>query len=163
MKKLLLLMLVMATAACFNCGLDEIDLSQEPERDYVTPDYVDNGDGTITDRSVNGLMWKKVSSQCADTPSWNWYTANSTCDDDTTAAYTDWRVPTTKEFQSMLLIPIGTLQSYFTDYTTWDDEFYWTSIAPYETKVDVIRVDTGSIMQFNKASSACIRCVRTIK
>jgi len=57
--------------------------------------YVDNGDGTVTDL-VTGLMWEKSYSTMS------WQEAQESAGDVTTGGYDDWRVPTIKELYSLI-------------------------------------------------------------
>jgi len=70
---------------------------QDAQIDGNQPNYVDNGDGTITD-VVTGLMWEKGYSQ--EKKTFNEVVAGaSTC---ITGGYTDWRLPSIKELYSLI-------------------------------------------------------------
>lgn len=63
---------------------------------------------TVTDNST-GLMWKKCSERLSGddcetghATTMTWTTATSTCENDTTAGYTDWRLPNIKELLSIV-------------------------------------------------------------
>ncbi len=60
-------------------------------------DYVDNGDGTITDNST-GLMWQKNTSENEMT----WKEALAYCEGLELGGHTDWRLPTIKELRSIV-------------------------------------------------------------
>ena len=64
---------------------------------YGVNDYVDNGNGTITDNAT-GLMWQ----QADDATPRNWEDALSYCEGLTSAGYSDWRLPNAKELHSIL-------------------------------------------------------------
>ncbi len=64
---------------------------------YGENDFVDNGDGTITDRAT-GLMWQ----QADDGRARNWQEALACAEDLDLAGYTDWRLPNAKELQSIV-------------------------------------------------------------
>ena len=64
--------------------------------DYGVNDYVDNGDGTITDNS-SGLMWSQDDSGKLD-----WEAALAYCEASELAGYTDWRMPNVKELQGIV-------------------------------------------------------------
>ena len=68
------------------------------DRQYLSnpPQYVDNGDGTITDE-VTGLMWVK---EAGDKISYR--QAVDGADGFTLAGYEDWRVPSIKELYSLM-------------------------------------------------------------
>lgn len=63
---------------------------------YGTNDFVDNGDGTVTDKAT-GLMWSKI-----DFGPFDWPTALHFADTSTFAGYSDWRLPDVKELQSIV-------------------------------------------------------------
>ena len=63
---------------------------------YGTNVFVDNLDSTISD-TATGLMWQQDDSASTD-----WDNAVASCEAATTATHTDWRLPNTKELQSIL-------------------------------------------------------------
>lgn len=63
---------------------------------YGTNNFKDNGDKTITD-SATGLMWQQEDAQSTDFDN-----AVSTCESLELAGHTDWRLPNTKELQSIV-------------------------------------------------------------
>ncbi len=64
---------------------------------YGRNDFVDNGDGTVTDRAT-GLMWTKRDSGTA----MNWEAALKCAEDLDLAGHDDWRLPNAKELQSIV-------------------------------------------------------------
>ncbi len=64
--------------------------------EYGINDFVDSGDGTVTDKAT-GLMWAQDDSGEAI----DWETALAYADDATIAGYDDWRLPNVKELQSI--------------------------------------------------------------
>jgi len=64
---------------------------------YGVNDFVDNGDGTITDRAT-GLMWQQTDSGVG----MDWLAALTYAEDAATAGYDDWRLPNIKELQSIV-------------------------------------------------------------
>ncbi|MBK1724397.1 DUF1566 domain-containing protein [Thiocystis violacea] len=72
--------------------------------DYGHNDFVDNGDGTISDRAT-GLMWARNDSG-SDVPSGlNWEQALAWVESRNTArylGYSDWRLPNVKELQGLV-------------------------------------------------------------
>ena len=64
---------------------------------YGMNDYVDNGDGTVTDEAT-GLMWARNDSGKA----MNWEDALAYAEDSNYAGYNDWRLPNAKELQSIV-------------------------------------------------------------
>jgi hypothetical protein len=65
--------------------------------DYGKNNFIDNGDGTITDLS-SGLMWQQRDSQEA----LDWKGALQYADKLELAGFDDWRVPNAKELQSIV-------------------------------------------------------------
>lgn len=65
--------------------------------DYGTNNFVDNGDGTITDQAI-GLMWQQGDSATG----LNWEEALAYCESLDTGSYDDWRLPNAKELQSIV-------------------------------------------------------------
>jgi len=65
--------------------------------DYGINDFVDNGDGTITDNAT-GLMWM----QNDDGEGMDWEDALSYAEGSVFANYNDWRLPNAKELQSIV-------------------------------------------------------------
>ena len=64
--------------------------------DYGINDFSDNGDGTVTDNAT-GLMWAQ-----ADAGGMDWQNALSYAEASELAGYSDWRLPNTKELQSLV-------------------------------------------------------------
>ncbi|MCP4550770.1 MAG: DUF1566 domain-containing protein [Bacteroidetes bacterium] len=65
--------------------------------DYGNNNYVDNGNGTISDLAT-GLMWQKNDNETGA----NWEDALSYAQSLETADYDDWRLPNAKELQSIV-------------------------------------------------------------
>jgi len=65
---------------------------------YGINDFVDNNDGTITDKAT-GLMWQKAD----DGVSRDWENALLYAENLNLAGYSDWRLPNAKELQSIVL------------------------------------------------------------
>lgn len=64
--------------------------------EYGDNDYVDNGDGTVSDRAT-GLMWAQDDNGAGV----DWQTALEYAQTSSLAGYTDWRLPNIKELQSI--------------------------------------------------------------
>ena len=65
--------------------------------DYGTNQFVDNSDGTITDKAT-GLMWQQADSGSTH----NWQGALAYAEGLVVADYNDWRLPDAKELQSIV-------------------------------------------------------------
>ncbi len=58
--------------------------------------YIDNGDGTVTDTGT-GLMWQQATAP----DNYTWEQALTYCENLELSTYTDWRLPTAKELESL--------------------------------------------------------------
>ena len=65
--------------------------------DYGVNDFVDNGDGTVTDRA-SGMTWAQTDSG----EGMNWQQALAYAESFTLAGHDDWRLPNAKELQSIV-------------------------------------------------------------
>jgi len=65
--------------------------------EYGLNDFIENGDGTVTDEAT-GLMWQKFDSGA----SMVWDHASNQCEVANTGGYFDWRLPDVKELQSIV-------------------------------------------------------------
>jgi len=75
-------------------------LAVRGDNEYGTNDFVDNGDGTITDRST-ALMWSREDNS----EGLDWYEALDWVDKknrESYLGYSDWRLPDVKELQSIV-------------------------------------------------------------
>jgi hypothetical protein len=105
--------------------------------DYGVNDFVDNGDGTITD-TATGLMWLKDDSGAFGVGDdsdgkLNWEQALAWAESLEHAGYDDWRLPTAKELQSIVDY---TRSPDTTDSPALDPVFDSTSILDEEGDVD---------------------------
>ncbi|MBW8192840.1 DUF1566 domain-containing protein [Neiella marina] len=101
-------------------------------------DYVDNGNDTVTDRST-GLMWAKNDSG----KRMNWVEALAYADKADLAGYDDWRLPNTKELQSLVdydktSFPAINTSFFNTSLRDFDSEnnsyYFWTSTTQGDFK-----------------------------
>ncbi len=97
---------------------------------YGVSQFVDNGDGTISDMT-SGLMWMKDDSG----EGLDWENALSYAENLEYAGHTDWKLPNVKELQSIVdysgVYP-AISKSYFN--ITDDDAYFWTSTSAYFSK-----------------------------
>ncbi len=110
--------------------------------EYGINDFVDNGNGTITDKAT-GLMWAQDDSGEA----MNWEAALIYAENATTAGYDDWRLPNVKELQSLadysgVFPAIDSTMFNLTGITNEagnaDFPYYWTSTSnPYIDPHDI--------------------------
>jgi hypothetical protein len=94
------------------------------ENVYGVNDFVNNGDGTVTDQAT-GLMWQQED----DGNTYDWPSALAYATSSELAGYTDWRVPNTKELQSIVDYDKTTFPAIDEDYfsCTNDDSWFWSS------------------------------------
>ena len=101
-------------------------------------EYVDNGDKTVSDKSTN-LMWAKDDSG----RKMDWSEALEYADKATLAGYNDWRLPNSKELQSLVdydkttfpAININFFNTSLTSFTSPADAyFFWTSTTQGDFK-----------------------------
>ena len=106
--------------------------------DYVVNNFVDNGDGTITDNAT-GLMWSEDDS--GEGMNWEdalaWVQQNN---EESYLGYNDWRLPNAKELQSIVdytrspqttnsaaIDPVFKVTSIIDERGEMNYPFYWTS------------------------------------
>ena len=122
--------------------------------------FVDNGNGTITDKS-KGLIWQK------ETPdsTMDWNASITYCENMTLAGYDDWRLPTIKELNS--IVDYGqfnpAINSEIFPYTASDK--YWSSTTYIfeNNKAWAINFEYGSATPYDKGTSYNVRAVRVNK
>ncbi|MBF0239740.1 MAG: DUF1566 domain-containing protein [SAR324 cluster bacterium] len=130
--------------------------------EWVQPHYIDNGDGTVTSLDTE-LMWQQED----DGKKREW---EKLIDYATHlnylkfAGYEDWRVPTIKELQTLI---VKGKESPFIDTTYFPsvktDSFYWSSSSNADNTSDAWGVDfnDGNVLYyFLKTGSYYVRCVR---
>lgn len=81
--------------------VDETDVIQTSILVSGTVRFMDNGDGTVTDRETN-LMWIKNGWRVDFFSAVKWIEAIKKCERFSYGGYTDWRLPTLKEWKSLL-------------------------------------------------------------
>ena len=126
--------------------------------------FVDNGDGTVTDKGT-GLMWQKTSDGSEKTKE----TACQYCEDLTLGGYSDWRTPRVDEMitimdyslcNDMIMGGCSALPTVFEG----GQCFYWgspnrsgSSAKPWY----ICWSGTVIFRYWDSSNSMCIRCVRT--
>jgi hypothetical protein len=86
----------------------EEEWGEEEEEDVATaeeevPNFIDNGDGTISD-TLSSLMWKKDDSYKEHSYGITWFEAHDYCEmmnEKKFAGYDDWRLSSTEEAKSL--------------------------------------------------------------
>ncbi|QDO94953.1 DUF1566 domain-containing protein [Formosa sediminum] len=114
------------------------------ENVYGVNNFIDNRDGTITDQAT-GLMWQQVD----DGNTYNWKESLIYAKNSTLAGYTDWRVPNTKELQSIVDYEKKTIPAINENFfnCTNPDSWFWTSTTQGDFKY------TACYIAFGKAYS----------
>lgn len=141
------------------CG-DRIDQDCSGS-DQVCPisKYVSNGNGTVTDTKT-GLIWQRATAP----GKYNWYDATSYCESLTLAGYSDWRLPSKEELESLVdtnYLPTIEI-NYFPDTKL---SYYWSSSTyAYDTDLawDVdFQWGEGYVgYDFKSEAQDCVRAVR---
>ncbi|MHC4445213.1 MAG: Lcl C-terminal domain-containing protein [Planctomycetota bacterium] len=103
--------------------------------DYGSNNFIDNGNGTVTD-TVTNLMWQQADSGTG----MNWQGALNYAENLTLAGYDDWRLPNAKELQSIVdytrspdtsgsaaIDPVFTVTAITNEEGITDYPFYWSS------------------------------------
>ncbi|TXR53891.1 DUF1566 domain-containing protein [Reinekea thalattae] len=110
-------------------------------------DYVDNGDETVTDQST-GLMWAKNDSG----ETMDWVEALEYAENSELAGYSDWRLPNSKELQSLVDYEKQSFPAINTDvfnvsldsFDSVEDAYYfWTSTTQGDFKWTAVYVAFG--------------------
>lgn len=122
--------------------------------DYGKNQFVDNGDGTITDKATN-LIWQKSDSG----KGLNWQQALDYAENLELAGHSDWRLPNAKELQSIVdysrcpdvtnsaaIDPIFQVTSITNEGGEIDYPFYWTSTSHVS-----LRGSSGVYISFGRA------------
>lgn len=102
--------------------------------DYGANDFVNNGDGTVTDLAT-GLMWQQADSMAG----MNWEEALAYAENLYLAGYDDWRLPNAKELQAIVdysrspathgtaaIDPVFSSTAIVAESGATDYPFYWT-------------------------------------
>jgi len=137
------------------------------EQGYFPNDFVDNGDGTVTDRTT-GLMWEKEGS--SSNLRWSQaieYVKN--LNKKNLLGYNDWRMPTTEELASLLAPRVNDEGLHIASVFSCKQRVCWSSdLSRYNTRV--VDFSEGSIPAVIASSRIVtwdswysIRAVRTIQ
>ncbi len=110
------------------------------ENVYGVNNFVDNKDETITDKAT-GLMWQKVD----DGNTYNWIDALQIAKNSKIAGYADWRLPNTKELQSIVDYDKKTIPAIDENFfkTTNKDSWFWTSTTQGDFKYSACYIAFG--------------------
>ena len=119
--------------------------------------FVDNGDGTITDTST-GLMWEKSAGLTTST----WVQAKAYCDNLTLGGQSDWRLPTRNELQTIVDYTLYDLSIDTTFFPSTVASYYWSStvFATGKDSVWIVGFDGGFVDEDIITSTFYARAVR---
>ena len=146
-------------------GEGEDFYGQDAQYTINPPDMTDNGNGTVTD-NVTNLVWEQKNED-NDALTYTYAAAAAYCDNLSLGGSDDWRVPSRKEYSTIL--NLGRLSpaldtNYFPFFirTNQTDIYYWTS-SDYHDDPGlswIMQVSFGIIGTGSKDSLYKIRCVR---
>jgi hypothetical protein len=129
------------------------------------PSLSDNGNGIITD-NLTGLMWEKKSS-ANEGLVYTYEEAVAYCENSTVGDYTDWRIPSRREFSTLLnygRYSPSLDTNYFPDYTS-NNVYYWTATDNINNANQnwALQISFGLFEVRDKTTKkAKIRCVRGV-
>ena len=120
------------------------------------PSFTDNADGTITDNRT-GLMWAKdgTAAGCNGGTPTTWEEAGAFCQNLTFASYTDWRLPSVREFMSIL-----NYQNYGPTINAGNNWTSTTVVANTATAWTIFSTNGEVAGSSAKTNAGYIRCVR---
>ena len=141
-----------------------------PANERVAPNsrYTNHGNGAVTD-SKTALMWK----QCSEGQSGSsctgsyiaqvWQTALTTANNSTFANYSDWRLPSVKELQSLVETGCHSPAINTALFPNTPSTYFWTSTtyAPNASVAWVVDFDNGGVsVNGSKSGGLGVRLVR---
>lgn len=120
--------------------------------------YTDNQDGTVS-AILTGLMWQKDDRH--NDVKRDWKAANTYCHQLELAGYSDWRMPTRNELQS-LVSPIQVNPSIDQKiFTGCKVDWYWLDSERDDDNADFIHFYNAREGTTHQSAPACVRCVRS--
>ncbi len=136
--------------------------------------FIDNGNGTITDQTTN-LIWQQCSkgytttaTKCdtlsgglASAATATWGDALSYCEGLSLGGFTDWRLPTVKELQSILDLTKASGPTIDATFPNTQTTGYWSSIS-YVGALSAwyVNFSSGTTNFYIKSNAYPVRCVR---
>ena len=150
-------------STCYNdttsitCGSDVNFDGQDANYSKNAQSFTDNSNSTITDDNTR-LMWQKENDNTQRT----WEDAKIYCANSSLGGYSDWRLPSLKELQSVVNKDIHTPsinQNYFPN--TYSS-YYWSSITYVSSTPHAwyVHFGLGNGNGRKKTLSSYVRCVR---
>jgi hypothetical protein len=156
-----------------NGGISNQTLFLDIDKIFLTTsdsDYIDNGDGTITDNK-NSLSWQKCSADksgnnCTfgNQSTYSYYDSINYCDALNLGGSLNWRLPTKSELSTLLKISTSPkIINILGSYTQSND--YWSSstYAPFNFGAWYVSFNSGFIdYTYSKNYDSYVRCVRNL-
>ncbi len=123
----------------------------------AVPRFLDNGNGTVTDRAL-GLIWQKIQPSLTMT----WENALTFSDSLSLAGYTDWRLPNIKELQSLNDAGLTKPSIDKTIFTSMAIGKYWSSTTQFNsaTRAWYLDCEYGIVTYELKTVQYNVLCVR---
>ena len=120
--------------------------------------FTDNGNGTVTD-NVTDLMWQ----QQDDGISRTWDNAGTYCSSLSLGGYSDWRLPSKKEFITIINYGTSSPAIDLTYFPNTKSSPYWSSTTSTYGTLDAWRVYFlhGHFNSDSSSSNTYVRCVRS--
>jgi hypothetical protein len=175
---LLLLLALMIAPSCDN--LEVVNLDEEPAPVFVKPVYTDNGNGTVSDTTANGIMWERCAygetgSDCSGdyATTYSYSVSKNYCDNQTTGGYSDWRLPTLSELKTLTYSDVT--YGWFQDYdllsplpnppAVLKGQYWWSSTMENVNFVYALRLsDKDAVYSaVDGPTTRYVRCVRAIQ
>jgi len=134
--------------------------------------FVDNHDGTITDKAT-GLVWQKCSmgqtynastNGCdGSANSYTWQSALAECESLALAGHDDWRLPSRNELQSIVDYSRYNLAIDTVYFPNTASSWYWSSTTHANSAGSAWRVSSGDgdVYGYGKYSNGYVRAVRS--
>lgn len=150
-----------------NFGIGYNHWDYRPSSNYVravrgaqpVTNIVNNNDGTVTDK-VTALMWQLVESDAA---TMNWKAALDYCENLILAGYDDWRLPNSKELQSIVDYKAYDPAIDETSFQNTKSDSYWSSTTFLDKTTENawgVNFISGRIHTGDKSESYYVRAVR---
>ena len=136
---------------------DSVDSGSSDDASTDTGSYTDNGDGTVTDTST-GLRWQQAGSSNTQT----WVQALAYCMGLNLGGYTDWRLPTSKELQSLVDYSRYSPAINTTYFPNAAASWHWSGTT-YMNGTGYawsVNFSYGYVASYNKPSAGYVRAVR---
>lgn len=135
---------------------------------WPNPRFVDNGDGTVTDR-LTGLMWTKNANLYSACITWYQamdYVAGMNAGTYQNYGHTDWRLPNINELESLMNADEGNTSAWLNNkgYINVQNRYYWSSTtsACYPDFAWFLGMSNGFVYDGNKSSDCfCVWPVRS--